>query len=115
MSNSVTGLYLGHSSVRQATENFTVRNFWLDISDNPEYPNTPEFQLINDKVNLTEQLTKGERVEVYFRVRGKKWAKDGKSGVNTNLDCYQIQKVTKQAVVSATSPATSGNDEELPF
>lgn len=112
---TVTGKFLGHSAANQVTEKLVVRRFWVDITDKPEYPNTPEFQLINDKVNLTEPLKPGDNVEVSFSLSGRKWEKDGKKGVNTNLNAYAIQRVVKQSVIPPTTPATAGNDDDLPF
>ena len=40
---TVTGKFLGQSAANAVSERLTIRRFWLDISDKPEYPNTPEF------------------------------------------------------------------------
>lgn len=119
MANSITGIFLGGGAIRQISDTFRVRAFWVDISDRPDYPNTPEFQLANDKVVLIDNLKKGDQVEVFFGLRGRKWEKDGKSGVNTNLDAYKILKVEKHSTLPESTatvlPVGSDQDENLPF
>lgn len=119
MANSITGIFLGGGAIRQISDTFKVRAFWVDISDRPDYPNTPEFQLANDKVVLIDNLKKGDVIEVSFSVRGRKWEKDGRSGVNTNLDAYKIMKVQKQSTLPESTapvlPVGSDEDDKLPF
>ena len=54
-------------------------------------------------------------VEVTFSVNGRKWEKDGKKGVNTNLNAYAIQRVVKQNVIPPAGPPTIENGDEIPF
>lgn len=83
-----------------------VRRFWMDITDNVDYPNTPEFNLKKDKVNLVDNLKKGDMIKVAFQLDGRKYdktAEGGKKGVITNLVVWKIE------VVRTQSAATIGN------
>ena len=65
----VTGKFLGASKTETVGQNnYTVRKFWIDITTNPDYPNTPEFQLKGDKVALVDNLQVGQMLQVKFNL-----------------------------------------------
>ncbi|QIP16788.1 DUF3127 domain-containing protein [Spirosoma aureum] len=100
---AITGKFLGAGTTKQIGQNNrNVRSFWLDITDNPAYPNTPEFQLFGDKVNLVDNLKKGQTIEVKFNINGRKYQRKdtGKDAVMTNLDAWQINVLQMQSAAS---------------
>lgn len=106
---AVTGKFLGASATETVGQNgFLVRKFYLDITTNPEWPNTPEFQLKGDKVNLVDNLQKGQTIQVKFNIDGRKYEnkESGKKGVITNLSAWKIEVVQMQsaAAVPAGTP-----------
>lgn len=122
MSLSIEGKFLGASAVRKVGVNQTpARSFWLDITDNPEYPNTPEFQLWGDKVILVDNIEKGTRLSVSFNLKGNKYTKqDGTSAVATNLQAWKIEMIQKTSAALAgqsfeTPPIAEGSSDDLPF
>jgi hypothetical protein len=98
----VTGTYLGARQTQTVGQNnFKLRRFYVDITTNPEYPNTPEFQLKGDKVTLVDMLQKGQTIRVKFNIDGRKYVgQDGKEGVITNLSAYKIEVIQAQNVAS---------------
>jgi hypothetical protein len=108
---SLTGKFLGAARTEMlgANKDFAVRKFWLDTTDNPEWPNTPEFQLKKDRVSLVDNLGKGQLIKVTFQLEGRKYdntAKGGKKGVITNCVAYKIDVVHTQS--AATLGSTPG-------
>ncbi|MFN0048196.1 MAG: DUF3127 domain-containing protein [Cytophagales bacterium] len=115
----ITGKFLGHSLIKEIGEKKTkVRNFWLDITTDANYPNTPQFDLIGDKCVLTDNIKAGDQIVLSFNINGRKWEKEGKKGVNINLGVYKIEKMVLES--TAFVPQTNGTNNEqivddLPF
>lgn len=105
---TITGKYLGAMKTEFVGQNsLAVRKFYLDITTNPDYPNTPEFQLRGDKVNLVDNLTKGQEIQVSFNLNGRKYKSQstGKEGVITNIDAWKIDVINRQS--AAVAPASA--------
>ena len=115
---TITGKFLGAMPVKTLDNGKNVTSFFLDVTDNPEYPSTPEFGLYDTKCELIQGLEKGEEIEVRFNISGKKYKNSttGKSGVFTALQCWKIEKVAQQQPAPA-QPAQNGGgiDDDLPF
>lgn len=119
----VTGKFLGATPTEAVGEKgFLVRKFYVDMTTNPEWPNTPEFKLKGDKVNLVDNLTKGQTIQVKFNLDGRKFENKttGKKGVITELAAWKIDVVQMQsaavAPVRPTAPvaAMSGPGQYAP-
>ncbi|KAA9346311.1 DUF3127 domain-containing protein [Larkinella humicola] len=108
-SQVITGKFFGAGAIKYVGENnYAVRSFWIDITTNPDFPNTPEFQLKGDKVNLVNELRKGQSVVIKYNLDGRKYdktAEGGRKGVITNLNAWRIEVVQMQlAATVATAP-----------
>ena len=91
--------------VHQATDSFKKREFVLEYSDNPMYPQYVKFDLIQDRVNLVDNIEVGEKIEVTFNLRGREWTSpQGEKKYFNTLDAWRIQKI--EAANSA--PAAGG-------
>lgn len=82
--------------VEQKSDTFKVRSFVVETED--QYPQFLNFQLVNDKCDLAENYTEGDRVKVSFDLRGREW--QGK--YFTNLNAWKIESASAD---SASSPA----------
>jgi len=126
----ITGKFLGATAVKAIGANgYTVRNFYIEVeNNNPQYPNTPEFQLTGNNVTLVDKIEKGQEIEISFRIDGRKWEKDGRKGVITQLNAYRISVIRRENPVATSAPtappepvaATNGafgspSDDDLPF
>lgn len=109
------GKYLGASEIKEVGANATkIRQFWIDVSENPEYPNTPELQLINDKCTLVDNLVAGNEIEVLARLKGKKSKiQDGTERIFVNIDAWKISKIerTSAAFVQPSAPNQAASTE----
>ena len=118
MATTLTGKFLGAGAIRQVTDLLQVRTFWIDITDNPAHPNTPEFQATQDRVVLLDPLQPGDEIEVSFNVRGKKYTKgDGTSAVFTTLDAWRVTKIERKPTLPvSTAPIVDASvKDDLPF
>lgn len=118
-SMTITGKFLGAGKTRPVGKNdLLVRTFWLDLTTNPDYPNTPEFQLRGDRVGLVNELKKGQSIQVTFNLNGRKYTKqDGTEAVMTNLDAWKVDLIVVKSAVAAGAGdiAAEGEPDDLPF
>ena len=90
---------------QQVTETFRKREFVLEYSDNPMYPQYIKFELIQDRVQLVDNVEVGDKVDVTFNLRGREWtAPDGAKKYFNTLDCWRIQKIE----AGNNAPAANG-------
>lgn len=102
----VTGKFLGAKPTEEVgTNGFLKRLFYIDITTNAEYPNTPEMVLTGDKVSLVDNLTKGQTIQVKFNIDGRKFTSKttNKEGIITQLRAWKIDVVQMQSAAVATS------------
>ena len=120
----LTGKFLGAMPKKELSNGKNVSSFYLDITDNPDYPSTPEFSLYGDKCDIVDNLKKGDEIKVMFNVSGKKYEKkDGSgSGVFTKLQAWKIEPAgaaERIAGAQETQPSPNNvpdnSDESLPF
>jgi len=107
----ISGKVLGVVPYKQITDNFGVEKIYLDITENPDYPTSAEFQVVNKKIKC--DFDKGVLVEVSFNIQGRKWEKDGRSGFAQNLTAWKIVVVDVPATVD--QPVSDLTDDSLPF
>ena len=113
-------LYIKFDTV-QATEKFARRQFVVEYSDNPMYPQYISFELTQDRCPELDKFKVGETVNVTFNLRGREWT-DKNTGVvkyfNT-LEAWRIQTVESggQTVAAKNDIGIPDNEEsgDLPF
>ncbi len=116
--------------VQQVTDSFKKRDLIIQYAENPQFVEYIRFEATQDRVNLFDNLTPGEEVEVSFNLRGRPWTnKDGVTSYFNSLVAWRVSKVATAPVtpgfsgpsaVDAPPPvdisATPGNeDDDLPF
>ena len=85
MSYSVKGILKRVGNIETVgTNNFTKRTFVIETKE--QYPQTLEFQLTKDRVDIVDVYHIGEEMEVHFNLRGRDWTNpQGESkGCRTN-------------------------------
>ena len=102
MQNSfeIEGKFLGTGTRKTLDNGKDVSSFYLDVTDNVDYPNCPEFNLYDLKCDLVNDLKKGDKIKVTFNIAGKKYTNKttGKTGVFTNLQTWKIEKIQEEEV-----------------
>ncbi|MBK8701728.1 MAG: DUF3127 domain-containing protein [Saprospiraceae bacterium] len=71
------------------TASFQTREFV--ITTEGTYPQFVKFQAVQDRTGIVEGLKEGDKIKVFFDIRGREW--QGK--YFTNLNAWKIEKVNK--------------------
>ena len=100
------------------SDRFKKREFVIETEE--QYPQFLMFQLVQDKTNLVDAVKAGDKVEVFFNLRGREWQKDPSSEIKVfnTLDAWRIQKVEAmqaEAMPSAEPVAPASPEDDLPF
>tara|TARA_B100001057_G_scaffold494505_1_gene591231 strand:+ start:467 stop:835 length:369 start_codon:yes stop_codon:yes gene_type:complete len=122
MSNlSVEGKLKRINDEQVISDRFKKREFVIETEE--QYPQVLMFQLVQDKTNLIDQFSLGDKVEVFFNLRGREWQKDPTAEIRVfnTLDAWRIQKVeAMQTVDNTDAPAAepiapASEEDDLPF
>jgi hypothetical protein len=70
MEHKLKGKLILKSKPRQITDKFRVMDFVIQTPDE-KYPQSIQFQVMNDRIQEMDKFTIGEEVEVSFDVRGR--------------------------------------------
>lgn len=65
---------------------FNKREFVLTTSAE-RYPQDIKFELVKDKVSLLEPLREGDKIKVFFDIRGREW----KENYYVNLNAWKVE------------------------
>lgn len=93
-------------------ERFKKREFVIETEE--QYSQTLIFQLVQDKTNIIDNFKIGDKIEVYFNLRGREWQRDTDSEIRVfnTLDAWRIEKLTEND--SITSEVNDQNIEATP-
>jgi Domain of unknown function (DUF3127) len=108
----------------KVTDTFKKREFVVEYSENPQYPEFVKFEFIQEKCDLLDNYAVGDEVDISFNLKGRKWTDP--QGTVKYFNTLQAWRVDKQ---SATAPAVNNSappaeepewladkdDNELPF
>lgn len=120
MSYQITGIIVEKYPAVDISGKFRKREFVIsvtEISNGFEFTEYIKFQLIQDRCNLIDPFSTGDRVKVSFNLRGRKWEKDGTLTYFTNLEAWKIERTEKEneAGINSVSiqdiPPASSEDE----
>lgn len=102
MSFEIEGILHKVYETESKTASFQTREFV--ITTEGTYPQFVKFQLTQDKCGLLDSYKEGEKVKVYFDLRGREW--QGK--YFTNLNAWKMEKAQ-----TGDLPPLSHNDIPL--
>ncbi len=105
---------------KHVSDKFTKREFVVETSDNPKYPQFILFQITGDKVSQLDGLNAGDEVRVDFQVRGREWrSPSGDVKYFNSLDCWKVERVGEQRTGGSggrSQTSTTGSDDDsIPF
>lgn len=76
----------------QVSERFTKREFVLELTENPKYPQLVQFQLTGDRVGQLDQFKVGDEVTLEFSLRGREWKSPrGETKYFNSLDVWKLE------------------------
>lgn len=122
MSLSIKGKVHEIGATQQVSDSFKKRDLIIAYAENPQFVEYIRFEANQDKVDIFDNLTVGEEVEVSFNLRGRPWT--NKEGVTTYFNSLIAWRINKLANSSGGSTAysdippvdiTGSDDDDLPF
>jgi hypothetical protein len=78
---------------QQITERFRKREFVVEMSDNPDYPQYVLFQLTGDRCDNLDGFAAGDDVSIEFNLRGREWTSPkGETKYFNSLEVWRLEK-----------------------
>ena len=88
---------------KQVSERFSKREFVVELTDNPKYPQTVLFQLTGDRCAMLDDFKVGDAVMVEFSLRGREWRSPaGETKYFNSLDVWKVEPARGAANVSSS-------------
>jgi len=76
---------------KQVSERFSKREFVVEITDNPKYPQTVLFQLTCDRCTQLDGMNVGDQITIEFSLRGREWkSPQGEVKYFNSLDVWKV-------------------------
>ena len=92
MSMNLTASIVEIMDVQQVTDSFKKREFVVEYTENPQYPEYIKFELIQDKCSLLDAHKVGDKVVVHFNLKGRKWTdKMGQVKYFNTLQAWRLE------------------------
>jgi len=92
MGHEITGKLHAIFDTAQVSERFTKREFVVELTDNPKYPQLVQFQLTGDRVTQLDGMNVGDEVTLEFSLRGREWKSPrGETKYFNSLDVWRIE------------------------
>jgi single-stranded DNA-binding protein len=77
---------------KQVSERFTKREFVIELTDNPKYPQVVLFQLTGDRCAQLDGMRVGDAVRIDFSLRGREWrSPQGEVKYFNSLDVWKVE------------------------
>ena len=94
MGLETTGRIHAIFEAKQITERFRKRDFVVELSDNPSYPQFVQFQMTGDRCENLDGYEVGDEVKVEFSLRGREW-KSPQDEIRyfNSLDVWTLEKL----------------------
>ena len=116
MNYRVSGSIYAVFETKQVTERFQKRDFVLETSDNPNYPQHVLFQLTGDRCDHLDSFNVGDNVSVEFSLRGREWkSPQGDIRYFNSLDVWAIENDSESKIEDIPDPLSSDEEDQMPF
>lgn len=109
MSLEVEGVLHKKFETENKTESFQAREFVIQTEG--QYPQYVKFQLVQDRCGAVDPFNEGEKIKVFFDLRGREW--NGK--YFTNLNAWKLEKIAVNPPPAAPVGDGGMPTEEPPF
>jgi Domain of unknown function (DUF3127) len=94
---------------KQITERFQKREFVVEMTDNPQYPQVVLFQLTGDRCGQLDEFKVDDPVQIEFSLRGREWTSpQGEVKFFNSLDVWTLES-------AGGASAPDRGDEEPPL
>lgn len=119
MQNTIEGTILHISKTEKVSDKLTKR-FFILLTDE-QYPQEIKIESINKSCDILDFQKEGEKVKVYYNVRGRSWTnKEGKKDWFNSLSLWKIeslqgQTATQNAPIKEEPTPNFIDSDSLPF
>jgi Domain of unknown function (DUF3127) len=108
----------------KVTDTFRKREFVVEYSENPQYPEYIKFEFIQDKCDLLDNYRVGDEVDIQFNLKGRKWTDP--QGVVKYFNTLQAWRIESKSTDGSNNSEgvteepewlaeKSDSENELPF
>ncbi len=128
----IKGIIKKISETVQISDRFRKREFVVEYSNNPDYPQPLQFEMVQDRCEFLDSFQEGQEVEVHFDLRGREWTNpQGQVKYFNSLQAWKlvaeqdeakpptedIQKSEKSEPLQQEKPGWLDSDaaDDLPF
>ena len=102
------------SETVQISDRFRKREFVLEYSNNPDYPQPIQFELVQDRCELLDSFHEGQEVEVHFDLRGREWTSpQGQVKYFNSLQAWKLVTEQEEAKPPSQDLQNSGKSEPV--
>ena len=113
MGLETTGKIHAIFDTEQKTERFRMREFVIELTDNPSYPQLVKFQLTGNRCENLDGFQVGEEIKLEFSLRGREWTSpQGDVRYFNSLDVWQVERVGAGA--QAADGFGAGPSDDIP-
>ena len=105
------------NDAQQVTERFRKREFVVELTDNPRYPQYVQFQLTGDRCEMLDDYREGDEVQLEFSLRGREWTSPrGEIRYFNSLDVWTIERAgDADQPPPPDDPGGPTPDDDIPF
>ena len=107
------------SGILQISDRFRKREFVVEYSNKPEYPQLLQFVLVQDRCELLDSFKEGQQVEIFFDLKGREWTSpQGETKYFNSLQAWKVLSLeesttsTPENKTSETKAAESNTQEK---
>jgi hypothetical protein len=96
MSFELSGKLIDIQEAVKISETFRKREFVIEHSEQgggSGFTDQIKFQVTQERCSILDSFRINDEVRVSFRIRGRKWVKEGRTGYFTNLEAWKIEKI----------------------
>ena len=110
----IKGIIKKISETVQISDRFRKREFVVEYSNNPDYPQPLQFELVQDRCELLDSFQEGQEVEVHFDLRGREWTNpQGQVKYFNSLQAWKLVAEQDEAKPPTEDIQKSGKSEPL--
>ena len=110
----IKGIIKKISETVQISDRFRKREFVVEYSNNPDYPQPIQFEMVQDRCELLDSFQEGQEVEVHFDLRGREWkSPQGQIKYFNSLQAWKLVAEQDEAKSSTKDIQKSGITEPV--
>ena len=100
------------SETVEISDRFRKREFIIEYSNNPEYPQVIQFEMVQDRCEILDQFKEGQQVEIFFDLRGREWTSpQGEIRYFNKLQAWKIVSEELKEETSTTNKKYEDKDK----